>query len=216
MVRQPVIHLRKLLHRCGHAWWLPCSSTSTRVITGTFEASATPCRPGSTGDRWSCFQGAPLTARRWRRSWISLATARARVFASPATTAWPANRVELHSRGFAFPDGREDGRRVVPPLPTAQLATLESAGANLDLLRLEPLLIGGIYPAHGEDRLLLRLDDVPETLVGALLAIEDRGFYSHLGFFPERYCPRGPGKPALGPWSPAAVRSRSSWSRTTT
>jgi penicillin-binding protein 1B len=106
---------------------------------------------------------------------------------------------------------------VVLTFAGAQLATLESAGASLDLLRLEPLLIGGIYPAHGEDRLLVRLDDVPETLVGALLAIEDRGFYSHHGASRRAVSPARPWQTcAPPPWSPAAVRSRSSWSRTTT
>ena len=50
-------------------------------------------------------------------------------------------------------------------------------------MRLDPLEIGAIYPAHGEDRLLLRLDNVPPTLINGLLAIEDQGFENHLGFF---------------------------------
>ncbi len=51
----------------------------------------------------------------------------------------------------------------------------------LTLARLDPLYIGGIYPAHNEDRLLVRLDEVPEQLVQALIAIEDRKFYKHHG-----------------------------------
>uniref|UniRef100_UPI003F6BD4A6 transglycosylase domain-containing protein n=1 Tax=Congregibacter sp. TaxID=2744308 RepID=UPI003F6BD4A6 len=94
------------------------------------------------------------------------------------------SRVRLHSRGFVFPDGREPARLATLEFSAASLKGLTSAGDELDILRLEPLQMGGIYPAHGEDRLLLRLEEVPETLQGGLLAIEDRNFYSHLGFSP--------------------------------
>jgi penicillin-binding protein 1B len=48
-------------------------------------------------------------------------------------------------------------------------------------LRLEPALIGSIYPAHSEDRVLVRREDLPEHLVAGLLAIEDRRFFEHAG-----------------------------------
>ena len=49
-------------------------------------------------------------------------------------------------------------------------------------MRLEPVKIGGIYPRHGEDRLLVRLDDdVPDKLAAGLVAVEDKGFYDHFG-----------------------------------
>jgi penicillin-binding protein 1B len=47
--------------------------------------------------------------------------------------------------------------------------------------RLEPLLVGGLYPAHHEDRILLKLDQVPPYLVETLVAIEDREFFNHYG-----------------------------------
>jgi penicillin-binding protein 1B len=55
-------------------------------------------------------------------------------------------------------------------------------GGDLPLVRLEPLPIGGIYPANNEDRVLVRLGEVPRHVVHALLAMEDRNFYSHRGF----------------------------------
>ncbi|MFK8042319.1 penicillin-binding protein 1B [Congregibacter sp.] len=94
------------------------------------------------------------------------------------------DRLRVHSRGFPFPDGREPARMATLEFAAASLNGLSSAGAELDILRLEPVQMGGIYPAHGEDRLLLRLDEVPDTLQGGLLAIEDRNFYSHFGFSP--------------------------------
>ena len=41
--------------------------------------------------------------------------------------------------------------------------------------------MGGIYPASYEDRLLIRLEQAPKYLVPALMAIEDRDFYTHWG-----------------------------------
>lgn len=52
---------------------------------------------------------------------------------------------------------------------------------NLALLRLEPKLIGKIYPTHHEDRILVRLADVPKPLIDGLIAVEDRDFYEHSG-----------------------------------
>jgi penicillin-binding protein 1B len=58
----------------------------------------------------------------------------------------------------------------------------DATGGELALARLEPLPIGGIYPAGNEDRVLVRLADVPKPFVQALIAIEDRSFFTHHGF----------------------------------
>ena len=89
--------------------------------------------------------------------------------------------VRLTSRGFRFSDGVEQSRTVELHFAANRLVSLSAAGRPLPLLRLEPALIGGIYPAHGEDRVLLRLDEVPPALVHALVAIEDREFFQHRG-----------------------------------
>ncbi len=61
-------------------------------------------------------------------------------------------------------------------------AVQDAEGKDLPLARLEPLPIGGIYPANNQDRVLVRLAEVPKQLVEALIANEDRSFYSHHGF----------------------------------
>ncbi|MDM8566364.1 penicillin-binding protein 1B [Candidatus Halobeggiatoa sp. HSG11] len=52
---------------------------------------------------------------------------------------------------------------------------------QIPLLRLEPRLIGKLYPTHNEDRILVQLKDVPKQLIDAIIAVEDRNFYSHYG-----------------------------------
>ncbi|NNL56540.1 MAG: penicillin-binding protein 1B, partial [Pseudomonadales bacterium] len=57
-------------------------------------------------------------------------------------------------------------------------------GQPLPLLRLEPMEIGAIYPRHREDRILVKIEEVPPLLTAALLAIEDHRFYQHRGVSP--------------------------------
>lgn len=101
----------------------------------------------------------------------------------PGTYAHHDGRVVLHSRGFDFWDGAEPARLLELQFGTGQLTAVRDARAHrpIDLARLEPMYIGGIYPAHKEDRILVQVDRVPRLLVGALLATEDREFMNHLG-----------------------------------
>jgi penicillin-binding protein 1B len=52
------------------------------------------------------------------------------------------------------------------------------------VLRLEPLLIGSIFPTHGEDRIVVAPNEVPPLLPAALKAVEDRKFDTHHGIDP--------------------------------
>ena len=86
-----------------------------------------------------------------------------------------------------FWDGPQPAKRVRLAFEDGAIKSLcrMRAGAEVPLVRLEPLQIGGIYPAGNEDRVLVRLSDVPPHLVKALIATEDRTFYSHKGFAPR-------------------------------
>ncbi len=54
-------------------------------------------------------------------------------------------------------------------------------GARLDSITLEPEAIGTLQLGPYEDRIALRLHQMPELLVRALLAMEDRNFENHIG-----------------------------------
>jgi penicillin-binding protein 1B len=94
--------------------------------------------------------------------------------------------LEIALRPFVFWDGPQAAQRVRVAFDDKGVTGLRSpAGTELALVRLDPLLIGGIYPSNNEDRVLVRLKEVPKHLVSALVAIEDRKYFSHAGVDPR-------------------------------
>ncbi|WP_151982111.1 penicillin-binding protein 1B [Acinetobacter guerrae] len=92
------------------------------------------------------------------------------------------NTMYVHTRGFDFGDSNEPEQVLQVSFANAQIADIRATKpSSTGIARLEPLLIGGIYPQHNEDRVLIKLDKVPKTLIEALVATEDRNFYSHHG-----------------------------------
>lgn len=99
----------------------------------------------------------------------------------------PGDRVDVHARPFEFWDGPQPATAMIVQFIDGQISGLSngSTGAPLNLARLDPMLIGSIYPQQGEDRVLVRLDEVPDLLPRGLMAVEDRGFYGHFGISPK-------------------------------
>ncbi|MGI2029644.1 penicillin-binding protein 1B [Endozoicomonas acroporae] len=105
--------------------------------------------------------------------------------ARPGTFARNGSQFVIYSRGFHFPDGAEPPRYVQVDFQGNEVIRLaDRDGQNLPLLRLDPQPIGGIYPASYEDRLLIRTAQAPRYLIPAVLAIEDRDYYDHVGVSP--------------------------------
>jgi penicillin-binding protein 1B len=91
--------------------------------------------------------------------------------------------LEIATRPFVFWDGLQAPRRIKVSFDGAKVSAVTDAeGKSVSLARLEPLPIGGIYPAGNEDRVLVRLSEVPPHFVKALIAVEDRKFFTHHGF----------------------------------
>ena len=90
-------------------------------------------------------------------------------------------------REFDFWDGHQPPRYIEVKLEDGFVSNVIDFRDQTDVavVRLEPAIIGRIYPTHREDRLLIKLDDIPENLTSALLAVEDRDFYSHFGINPK-------------------------------
>jgi penicillin-binding protein 1B len=89
-------------------------------------------------------------------------------------------QVHIYTPSFQFSDDLEPPRNILLTVKNGLVAKL-GTDDNASLLRLEPVVIGGIYPAHNEDRLLVQLSEVPESLQAMLVAVEDDSFYDHFG-----------------------------------
>ena len=101
---------------------------------------------------------------------------------SPGTFQLHGNQLFIHTRGFDFSDGTEKAQVLRLQFEGDQLADVASTvQSSKGVVRLEPLVIGGIYPKQNEDRVLMQLKDAPPYLIDTLLATEDRDFYNHHG-----------------------------------
>ncbi|MBA4288864.1 MAG: penicillin-binding protein 1B [Pseudomonas sp.] len=132
------------------------------------------------------FVGQKLAKDDFLKELDALGYRRENALSGPGGVSVAGNNIELHSRGFQFYESTEPSQRVRVRFSGDYVAGLSQAnGANLAVARLEPLMIGGLYPAHQEDRLLIKLEQVPPYLVETLVAIEDREFFNHFGVSPK-------------------------------
>lgn len=96
------------------------------------------------------------------------------------------NMMYVHTRGFDFGDRVEPEQILKVGFGADQITELSATKpSSSGIARLEPMLIGGIYPQHNEDRVLIKLNKVPRPLIEALIATEDRNFYHHHGVSPR-------------------------------
>ena len=105
----------------------------------------------------------------------------------PGTYRLAGEHLEVALRPARFADEARPAERLT--IATAAKGGIESlqvgSGHEVPVLRLEPLLIGSIFPIHGEDRIVLSPEEVPPLLPLALKAVEDRKFDTHHGVDPS-------------------------------
>ncbi|MCW8962592.1 MAG: penicillin-binding protein 1B, partial [Gammaproteobacteria bacterium] len=94
--------------------------------------------------------------------------------------------IAVNKRAFDFWDGLDDSRRLRISFNGNEISKITAADKSpADLVRFDPLYIGGIYPEHAEDRILVKLEEVPELLTKGLISVEDKAFYQHYGVSPK-------------------------------
>ena len=129
--------------------------------------------------------GAPLTADAIEAELKLAGYRRVRSAFRPASFERDGGRLRLVTRGFRFLDGAAPSRRVTVSVSGGRIAAVEVDGEPpRPRVRIDPAEIARVYPAHREDRVLLRLDDVPAAFLAILLEVEDRRFHEHLGIDP--------------------------------
>lgn len=92
--------------------------------------------------------------------------------------------LEIYLHTFAYPDHIEAGGPVRLSFSDehriVDIVDIKDESDRAHVL-IEPEVIGGFYEAEWEERQLLRLSEIPQTLIDAVIAMEDRNFYTHPG-----------------------------------
>ncbi len=102
---------------------------------------------------------------------------------SQATYHKQLSSIKLKTRQFTFWDKVQEVQYIRINFSASEVRSIidMQSGTEIAIVRLDPVQIGSFYPAHKEDRVLVKLDEVPEALVQGLLATEDHDFYQHIG-----------------------------------
>ena len=181
----------------ARSWWkiLLAGAVLAALLVGAYSIYlGKTVRVKFEGKRWAVpariyarpldlYAGASMTAEQLQTELRFLGYRQVGDVAAAAQWARKGGRFTIHTRDFAFWDGQEAAQAVVVDIAGSEVRRIrsQSGGRAVDLLRLEPALVGSIYPAHNEDRVLVRRSDLPDHLVNGLLAVEDRRFFHHGG-----------------------------------
>ncbi len=106
---------------------------------------------------------------------------------APGTYTRNGDDIDLVTRPFIFWDGRQSAQPVALHFSDGRLAAINSltTGSAAAEVRLDPVLIGRIYPADRSDRELVTLAQTPPDIVNGLVSVEDRTFYTNWGIDPR-------------------------------
>jgi penicillin-binding protein 1B len=101
----------------------------------------------------------------------------------PGRFVWSPGRVRVHLRAFEHPTRPEPARDVVLRLTGNIIEEIRQLprGQEIGAVQIDPEQIGAYYGPDREQRDLVTLDDVPDHLVNAILAVEDQRFQTHPG-----------------------------------
>ncbi len=98
-----------------------------------------------------------------------------------------ASRIELYLHDFKVPSRHRDGIPVQIRFIGNQIESITNlnSGQPLSILELEPEEVMLFFGSSRERRQLVSIDQVPQHLINAVLAVEDRRFYKHKGLDPK-------------------------------
>jgi penicillin-binding protein 1B len=101
----------------------------------------------------------------------------------PGTWSADGNRFVIASRGYKDPVGGELPRRVRVTLGSGRIQSVFDVTADKPLRRthLDPARIATMYGAEQEERIIMKLSELPTLLVQGVQAVEDRDFKNNHG-----------------------------------
>ncbi len=128
------------------------------------------------------YVGAPVTANELEQELHGLHYRRGDPSAGPGIYQRIGNAFDIQARRVRFIDELRLPARVSIHADNTTITSMRLAsGADLPVFRLDPPVIGSVFPIHGEDRLVVAPTDVPPLLRSGIKLIEDRRFDEHHG-----------------------------------
>ena len=190
--------VRKSVSRFAWRRWLLMSVTTLflatllyslyldQIVQARFEGQRWAVPAKVYGRTLDLYPGAPVTVEHLKQTLDGLGYRRVKHPDRPGQYSSYRSRVLLRTRAFQFPDIARPSDYLEAVMDERGVSTLKRAatGEPVGHYRIEPRLIGSLRSAHGEDRILLTREELPELLVSALIAVEDRQFYNHIGVNP--------------------------------
>ncbi|MCY4045476.1 MAG: penicillin-binding protein 1B [Cellvibrionales bacterium] len=100
----------------------------------------------------------------------------------PGTYQVSGSSISIATRPFTFWDKKQPAFTVNIGVADHRVSSLEGLPTEMrGSFRLEPVKIGSIHPKQHEERIVVSYSEIPENLIEALLATEDRDFFRHHG-----------------------------------
>ncbi len=92
-------------------------------------------------------------------------------------------QVTVKTRDFVFWDQHQASVAMQLNFSAAGIVSIKdiTTAEDVAIVRMDPVQIGSFYPTVKEDRVLIKLEEAPDSLIKGLLASEDRDFYQHFG-----------------------------------
>ncbi len=93
------------------------------------------------------------------------------------------SQISVKTRDFAFWDQHQPSIQMSLSFTDIGIESITdiTKSEEVAIVRMDPVQIGSFYPTIKEDRVLIKLEEAPDSLIKGLLASEDRDFYQHFG-----------------------------------
>ena len=96
---------------------------------------------------------------------------------------WSPRELRIHRRAFEHPSRAEPARIVALQLSGRGIEGIRDLQTKREIgaLFLEPEQVGAYYGPDREQRELVRIEEIPQQMTDAVMAVEDQRFYWHIG-----------------------------------
>ncbi len=157
-----------------------------RLVTSQFKALRWTLPARVYAAPMQLYAGLELTEPQFEHELERLSYRRVAQLQGPGSYRAGVERVDVMLRPVQFADRARAAMRLTVLFGPAGIEDLrDAAGREVPVIRLDPLLIGSIFPSDGVDRIVVTPQQVPPLLPAALKAVEDRTFDTNWGIDPK-------------------------------